>query len=73
VASLAQAPRIDKIDPPGWWAGLPNPMLLLNGEGLNGAQFELSGAGVTLERTRPRRTGTGHFCGSASRDPHRKR
>ncbi|HEY1647073.1 MAG TPA: alpha-amylase family glycosyl hydrolase [Terracidiphilus sp.] len=51
VASLAQAPRIDKIDPPGWWAGLPNPMLLLNGEGLNGAQFELSGAGVTLERT----------------------
>ena len=29
----AQAPRITKIDPPNWWVGLPDPMLLVYGEG----------------------------------------
>ena len=43
-------PCIDKIDPPGWWAGLPDPMLLVHGEELNHARFSLSGKGVTLNR-----------------------
>jgi glycosidase len=51
VALAAQAPHIDKIDPPNWWIGLPSPMLLVHGEGLNGARFDLSGAGVAIERT----------------------
>jgi glycosidase len=46
-----QAPRIDKIDPPGWWIGLPNPMLLVHGEALTGARFTLGGTGVTLDHT----------------------
>jgi glycosidase len=50
AASWAQAPRIDKIDPPGWWIGLPDPMLLVHGEDLDRARFSLSGEGVTLDR-----------------------
>lgn len=46
-----QVPRIDKIDPPGWWTGLPNPMLLLHGQGLNHARFSIQEKTVTLNRT----------------------
>ncbi len=50
-------PCIDKIDPPGWWAGLPDPMLLVHGEELNHARFSLSGKGVTLARTQASENG----------------
>ncbi|MFY9853047.1 MAG: alpha-amylase family glycosyl hydrolase, partial [Terracidiphilus sp.] len=50
-APRAQAPRIDKIDPPGWWATFPDPMLLVHGDGLNHAQFTIDGADVTLDHT----------------------
>jgi hypothetical protein len=53
AASRTQAPRIDKIDPPSWWAGLPDPMLLLHGENLNGAHFTLGGKGATIARSNP--------------------
>ena len=56
-AAWAQTPRIDKIDPPGWWAGLPDPMLLVHGENLNGAQFSLAGKGATLVRTQASQNG----------------
>jgi glycosidase len=56
-AAHPQAPSIEKIDPPGWFAGLPDPMLLVHGEGLNGAQFTLSGEGVSLERTQASENG----------------
>jgi glycosidase len=56
-AAHSQAPRIDKIDPPGWFAGLPDPILLVHGEGLNGSRFTLSGEGVTLERTQASENG----------------
>jgi len=49
--ALAQSPRIDKIDPPDWFAGLPSPMLLLHGEGFKGAQFTIAGNGISLTRT----------------------
>lgn len=45
----AQAPRIDKIDPPSWWINMPAPMLLVKGEHLNGAQFTLGN--LPIERT----------------------
>ncbi|MGO8932947.1 MAG: alpha-amylase family glycosyl hydrolase [Terracidiphilus sp.] len=48
---------IDKIDPPGWWAGLPDPMLLVHGTGLSHARFALSGTGVTLNRTQASENG----------------
>lgn len=51
VTSWAQAPRIDKIDPPGWWAHFPDPMLLVHGENLVDANFAVSGAQVELTRT----------------------
>lgn len=47
----AEKPIIDKIDPPGWWVQLPDPMLLVHGEHLDGARFALRGQGVQLTRT----------------------
>ena len=49
-STWAQAPRIDRIDPPGWWAGLPDPMLLVHGENLKGARVTVAGKGVVLSR-----------------------
>jgi glycosidase len=50
-SAQAQVPRLDKIDPPDWFTGLPSPMLLLHGEGLNGAKFAVAGNGISLTRT----------------------
>jgi glycosidase len=47
----ANAPCISKIDPPGWWSGMPDPMLLVNGENLDHAQFTVDGVDVKLIRT----------------------
>jgi len=44
-------PRIEKIDPPGWWSGLPDPMLLVHGTGLKDARFAVEGKGIILSRT----------------------
>jgi len=41
-------PRIDKIDPPNWWTGLPSPMLLVRGYALDHATFSVAGKGVQL-------------------------
>ena len=50
--SVAQSsPTIDKIDPPGWFVGLPDPMLLVHGKGLEHAQFKVEGDSVKLLRT----------------------
>jgi len=56
----AQAPKIDKIDPPNWWTGLPDPMLLLHGENLNGAELGIETSGVTLLRTQV--SANGHWA-----------
>jgi len=50
LTSLAQRPRIDKIDPPDWWAGFPSPMLLVHGDGLKRVRFAVNGRRVTLHR-----------------------
>jgi glycosidase len=49
--SDATAPAIEKIDPPNWWAQMPAPMLLVRGEGLDGAVFSLSDRGLRIEKT----------------------
>lgn len=48
TAATAATPRIDRVDPPNWWAELPSPMLLVRGEGFGGAHFSIEGAGVSL-------------------------
>ena len=53
----ANAPCIGKIDPPGWWAGMPDPMLLVNGRNLDHAQFTVEGTDVKLIRTQNSRNG----------------
>lgn len=53
-------PCIDKIDPPGWWATLPDPMLLVHGTNLHGATLTVSGKDVTVERTES--SANGHWA-----------
>jgi neopullulanase len=43
--------RIDKIEPPNWWIGLPDPMLLITGENLHGARASTDTRGVRVVRT----------------------
>jgi glycosidase len=59
-AQTASAPCIDKIDPPGWYAGLPDPMLLVRGERLQQALFTVEGEGVKLIRTET--SANGHWA-----------
>jgi len=56
----AGKPYIDKIDPPGWWIGLPEPMLLVHGAHLGDAKFAVSGHGVAIARTQA--SGNGHWA-----------
>lgn len=55
--STSHAPLIRKVDPPNWWIGMPDPMLLVTGENLAGAKLETKTHGVTVVRTRPESTG----------------
>jgi neopullulanase len=50
-ADGANAPCIERIDPPNWWSGFPDPMLLVHGENLNRAHFTVTGTHVTLTHT----------------------
>jgi len=59
-ASISK-PVIDKIDPPGWWTELPDPMLLVHGEGLDNARFTVAGKGVSLIKTQPAANGHWSF------------
>ncbi len=43
--------KILKIDPPNWYATLPKPMLLVRGEGFNGATFNLSDKSLHIDST----------------------
>ena len=45
------APCIERIDPPNWWTGFPDPMLLVRGTNLKQASFAVTGTGVNLTRT----------------------
>jgi glycosidase len=60
LAQGGSAPCIDKIDPPGWWAGLPDPMLLVHGEKLQHVRFAVQGEGVRLLRSQS--SANGHWA-----------
>lgn len=51
----AQAPHIDKIDPPNWWINMPAPMLLVKGDHLNDGHF--TAGPLAIERTTISRNG----------------
>jgi glycosidase len=57
-ASLA--PIIHKIDPPNWWASLPDPVLLVYGRNLGDARFLVQGRGVHLAKTQT--SANGHYA-----------
>ncbi len=53
-ANAQKSPAITKVEPPNWWAGLPeNPMLLLYGSDLAGAKVATSYPGVSIDRVEP--------------------
>ena len=62
-ASAQQAtgagPVVTKIDPPNWWIGLPNPMLMVTGENLEQARVSIGTPGIRILRTMP--GGNGHY------------
>jgi glycosidase len=50
---LAQAPHVSKIEPPNWWIGLPDPMLMLTGEHLDDAKVTVATQGVKVQNILP--------------------
>ena len=54
------APHIAKVDPPNWWANMPKPMLLIQGENLEGVRFRLSDRELRVERTKV--SANGHWA-----------
>jgi len=49
--SLDARPSIVKIDPPNWWATMPKPMLLIEGQHLDAANFTLSDRTLHIDHT----------------------
>lgn len=49
--------KMEKVDPPNWWAGMPKPMLLVRGEGLHDATFSLSDTSLRIEKIVPSENG----------------
>ncbi|MEZ5306647.1 MAG: alpha-amylase family glycosyl hydrolase [Pyrinomonadaceae bacterium] len=50
IQAFASAPRIEKLDPPSWWAGMAiNPVrILIQGGDLKGAKLSVSGKGLSI-------------------------
>jgi glycosidase len=59
-AKRDSAPCVDKIDPPDWWSGFPDPMLLVHGENLKQAHFTVAGKGVAILHTQA--SDNGHWA-----------
>ncbi|HEV3040084.1 MAG TPA: alpha-amylase family glycosyl hydrolase [Candidatus Angelobacter sp.] len=59
LAASAQqtGPRITKIEPPNWWIGLSNPMLMITGENLTHAKVSTATTGIKIRRTMDGRNG----------------
>jgi glycosidase len=53
-------PVVQEISPPNWWSSLPNPMLLVQGKNLIGAEVSSSVAGISVRRTKV--SGNGHWA-----------
>jgi len=50
VHAQENTPRMVKVDPPNWWPAMPAPMLLIQGEHLDGVQFHLSDRALQVRR-----------------------
>lgn len=57
TAQQATGPTITKIEPPGWWIGLPDPMVMLTGTNLEEATVSSSSADIHIRRTMQGRNG----------------
>lgn len=58
LSTAAQAaPKIAKVEPPNWWIGLPNPMVMFTGENLEHARVSTAAPGIRIRRTSPGRNG----------------
>lgn len=46
------SPVVQDVQPPNWWSHMPNPMVLLYGKNLTGAQVTSSVAGISVRETK---------------------
>lgn len=53
AAQQASEPKITKVEPPSWWIGLPNPMIMFTGENLEHARVSTSRPGIRIRRIQP--------------------
>jgi neopullulanase len=51
LLTASAAPHVVKIEPPNWWIGLPDPMLMITGEHLAGAMVSSNTPGVRVVRS----------------------
>ena len=49
--------RVAQVEPPNWWIGLPDPMLMITGENLAGVRVTTSTPGIRIVRTLEGRDG----------------
>ncbi len=63
-AAPPPAPRVDRVEPPNWWAGQAlNPVrVLLHGRNLTGARVQADGGGLTARNIRVSASGTYVFA-----------
>ena len=54
-------PLVEETDPPNWWSGLPNPMLLVRGRNLTNAQITSSAKGIAIRQTKISANGDWEF------------
>ena len=59
LAQTSAAPVIGRIDPPNWWAALPDPMLLVYGQNLGDARFTVL-VRIRIEKTQA--SANGHYA-----------
>src|ERR1700728_3796869 len=50
-AAQAQLPAVERVEPPNWWIGMPDPMVMITGEHLPGVQTSTRPPGIRVART----------------------
>ncbi len=55
--ACAASPVVRKVEPPNWWIGLRDPMLLISGENLGNATVRVNYPGVRVLRSEPAANG----------------
>ena len=57
AAQQASGPKITKVEPPNWWIGLPNPMIMFTGKNLEHARVSTSRPGIRIRSSQAGRNG----------------